>query len=101
MSNVVHAHYPQRRPNALWWGASAMTMGLVGTTSKLFLNLFNSVETVGLDNFLKLVESREDPLERQRGLITGTSCIPTNHHHHPCANSWPLRSTIVSNHISV
>lgn len=49
-----------------------MTMGLTGGVSKLFLNAFNSVETVGLDNFLKLVESRNDPYERQRGLITGT-----------------------------
>lgn len=77
MTTIAHAQYPQQRPNGLWRGASAMTMGFTGTTSKLFLNAFNSVETVGMDKFLKLVESRNNPYERQRGLITGTY---TNHH---------------------
>lgn len=72
MTVIAHGQYPQRRPNGLWRGSSAMTLGLTTTASKVFLNAFNSLETIGLDNFLKLVEERNDPFERQRGLITGS-----------------------------
>lgn len=71
MATIAHGQYPQKRPNGLWRGMSAMTMGLTGSISKLFLNAFNNVETVGLDRFVELLESRSDPYERQRGLITG------------------------------
>lgn len=71
MATIAHGQYPQRRPNGLWRGSSAMVMGLTGTLSKGFLNGLNEVQTTGLDNFVKLLDSREDPFERQRGLITG------------------------------
>lgn len=71
MTSIAHGQYPQRRPNGIWRGASAMTMGLTGSVSKFFLSGLNNVEVVGLDNFVKLLESRSDPYERQRGLITG------------------------------
>lgn len=71
MSTIAHGQYPQRRPNGLWRGSSAMVMGLTGTLSKGFLNGLNEVQTTGLDNFVKLLDSREDPFQRQRGLITG------------------------------
>ncbi|POS73216.1 hypothetical protein DHEL01_v208390 [Diaporthe helianthi] len=75
MATIAHAQYPQRRPNGLWRGSSAMVMGLTGTISKGFLNGLNNVQTTGLDNFLKLLESREDPFQRQRGLITVSNHI--------------------------
>lgn len=53
-----------------------MTMGLTGSISKLFLQGLNNVEVVGLDKFVKLLESRSDPYERQRGLLTGTAPAP-------------------------
>lgn len=87
MATVTHGQYPQRRPNGLWRGASSMTMGLTGSISKLFLNGFNSLETVGLDKFLDLVESRHDPFERQRGLITGV-CFLLPATYVSCANPW-------------
>lgn len=71
MSTIAHGQYPQRRPNGLWRGSSAMVMGLTGSLSKGFLNGLNEVQTTGLDNFVKLLDSREDPFQRQRGLITG------------------------------
>lgn len=71
MASVSHGQYPQKRPNGLWRGASAMTMGLTTTTSKVFLYGLNRVEVTGLDKFVELLESRRDPFERERGLITG------------------------------
>lgn len=77
MATIAHGQYPQRRPNGLWRGSSAMVMGLTGTASKGFLNGLNEVQTTGLDNFVKLLDSREDPFQRQRGLITGMSFSST------------------------
>lgn len=77
MTTIAHGQYPQRRPNGLWRGSSAMVMGLTGTVSKGFLNGLNDVQTTGLDNFVKLLDSREDPFQRQRGLITGITCPST------------------------
>lgn len=81
MTTIAHGQYPQRRPNGLWRGASAMVMGLTCSISKGFLNGFNSLEVIGLDNFVKLLEERADPYERQRGLITGTKCTTTTSTH--------------------
>lgn len=60
-----------------------MIMGLTGTVSKGFLNGLNEVQTTGLDNFVKLLDSREDPFQRQRGLITGMPYHLPVHHHIP------------------
>ncbi|KAI3400979.1 hypothetical protein diail_1187 [Diaporthe ilicicola] len=70
MTTIAHGQYPQRRPNGLWRGSSSIVMGLTGTLSKGFLNGLSDVQTTGLDNFIKILESREDPFQRQRGLIT-------------------------------
>ncbi|KAF3769898.1 hypothetical protein M406DRAFT_284375 [Cryphonectria parasitica EP155] len=70
MTTIAHGQYPQRRPNGLWRGTSAMIMGLTTTLSKGFLSGLNNLEVIGLDNFVELLESRSDPYERQRGLIT-------------------------------
>lgn len=56
-----------------------MVMGLTGTLSKSFLNGLNDLEVFGLDNFVELLESRSDPFQRQRGLITGTATTPILH----------------------
>ncbi|CAN8097080.1 unnamed protein product [Discula destructiva] len=72
---IAHGQYPQRRPNGLWRGSSAMVLGLTTSISKGFLNGFNSLETIGLENFVKLLEERNDPFERQRGLITVSNHI--------------------------
>lgn len=91
MSTIAHGQYPQRRPNGLWRGSSAMVMGLTGTLSKGFLNGLNEVQTTGLDNFVKLLDSREDPFQRQRGLITGmpSPCISYNISYIPSHDSSP------------
>lgn len=76
MTTIAHGQYPQKRPNGLWRGMSAMTMGFTSTTSKFFLYGFNNVEVIGLDKFVELLASRQDPFERQRGLITGKHFWP-------------------------
>lgn len=57
-------------PSAPWRAASVFTMGAVGLLCKGFLGL-NKIETHGMDRFLKLLDKRQDPKERERGLITG------------------------------
>lgn len=50
---------------------SAMIMGMTGVLSKCFLYGFNRVEVTGLSRFLDILDSRRDPANRQRGLLTG------------------------------
>lgn len=50
---------------------SAMVMGVTGLLSKCFLYGFNRVEVTGLARFLDILDSRRDPANRQRGLLTG------------------------------
>ncbi|KAI4670136.1 uncharacterized protein J4E79_000417 [Alternaria viburni] len=62
-------------PSGPWRAASAFTMGAVGLLCKGFLNGLSKVETHGMDGFLKLLDEREDPASRQRGLITVSNHI--------------------------
>lgn len=58
-------------PSAPWRAASIFTMGAVGLLCKGFLTGLSSVETHGMEGFLRLLDEREDPKQRERGLITG------------------------------
>lgn len=58
-------------PSAPWRAGSAFVMGAVGLLCRGFLAM-SKTDTHGLDNFVKLLEEREDVEGRQRGLITGT-----------------------------
>jgi monolysocardiolipin acyltransferase len=58
-------------PSGPWRAASAFTMGAVGLLCKGFLTGLSKVETHGMERFLKLLDEREDPASRERGLITG------------------------------
>ncbi|PSR90402.1 hypothetical protein BD289DRAFT_217130 [Coniella lustricola] len=102
-TTIAHGQYPQRRPNGLWRGSSAMVMGITGMLSKSFLNGCSNLEVIGLDKFVELLESRQDPYERQRGLITGMAhelSFSSNKTRLSYSNLYYCRST-VSNHISV
>jgi monolysocardiolipin acyltransferase len=48
-----------------------MIMGMTGVLSKAFLYGFNKVEVTGLTRFLDILDSRRDPANRKRGLLTG------------------------------
>ncbi|ROW15025.1 hypothetical protein VPNG_03335 [Cytospora leucostoma] len=74
-TTIAHGQYPQKRPNGLVRGSSSMVMGLTGVLSKGFLNGLNDVEVIGMDNFLELLESRADPFQREKGLITVSNHI--------------------------
>lgn len=58
-------------PSAPWRAASAFTMGVVGLLCKGFLAGLSTVETHGMEGFLKLLDEREDVEGRERGLLTG------------------------------
>jgi len=51
-------------------------MGLTGILSRGFLRGLNTVEVAGLSRFVELLESRQDPEKRKRGLLTGTCRSP-------------------------
>lgn len=73
MTTITNA--PKRQPHTLWRGASSFVMGVTGALSKGFLYGLNSVETVGMERFLELLEARKNPWSRERGLITGKSAF--------------------------
>ncbi|KAL2164217.1 hypothetical protein VTH06DRAFT_3433 [Thermothelomyces fergusii] len=54
---------------------SAMVMGMTGVLSKCFLYGFNRVEVTGLSRFLDILDSRRDPANRRRGLLTVSNHI--------------------------
>jgi hypothetical protein len=58
-------------PSGPWRAASTFTMGAVGLLCKGFLSGLSTVETHGMDDFLKLIDEREDVAGRERGLLTG------------------------------
>jgi hypothetical protein len=58
-------------PSAPWRAASTFVMGAVGLLCKGFLSGLSKVETHGMEDFLKLLDEREDIDRRERGLITG------------------------------
>jgi monolysocardiolipin acyltransferase len=58
-------------PSAPWRAASAFTMGAVGLLCKGFLSGLSRVETHGMEDFLQLLDEREQVEGRQKGLITG------------------------------
>ncbi|KAH6517298.1 hypothetical protein HBI81_179670 [Parastagonospora nodorum] len=61
-------------PSAPWRAASTVVMGAVGMLCKGFLGL-NSVETHGMEKFLRLLDERQDVNGRERGLITVSNHI--------------------------
>ena len=48
-------------------------MGITGFLSRAFLLGPNHLEVNGMDEFLKLLDERQEVDKRQRGLITGGS----------------------------
>jgi monolysocardiolipin acyltransferase len=58
-------------PSAPWRAASTLTMGAVGLLCKGFLSGLSRVETHGMEDFLQLLDEREEVEGRQKGLITG------------------------------
>ena len=55
----------------LWYAASTIVLLLTGTISKILLACASKTETKGLDNFVKLLEERENVSKRSQGLLTG------------------------------
>lgn len=62
---------PPAQPSLSWRLSSSAVMGFVGGLSRTAMFVGNKVEVHGLDRFRALVDEREDPRNRRRGLITG------------------------------
>ncbi|TID15088.1 Lysophosphatidylcholine acyltransferase [Venturia nashicola] len=58
-------------PSLRWRVASRATIAAIGLACKAFLKVgTKSTETHGLDNFVKLLDERQDISQRERGLLT-------------------------------
>lgn len=62
------------QPSLAWRTGSAFTMGAVGFLCRSFLLGLNRLEVNGLEQFLELLDERQDVESRTRGLITGRHC---------------------------
>lgn len=62
---------PLERPSLPWRMSSSLILGATCMLSRGFLYGLNTVETKGLDRFLKILDKRKDVDKRERGLITG------------------------------
>ena len=59
-------------PSLQWRSASTATIALVGLACKSFLKIgVKKTETHGLENFIKVLDERQDVEKRERGLLTG------------------------------
>ena len=61
----------RQRPSLPWRIASSAVMGLTCAASRGFLYGLNSVEVIGLERFLAVLDRRKDVEARRQGLITG------------------------------
>ncbi|KAJ4304178.1 Lyso-phosphatidylcholine acyltransferase [Collariella sp. IMI 366227] len=79
-----------QRPSLSWRIKSAMIMGMTGVLSRVFLYGFNKVEVTGLDRFLAILDSRKDPANRKRGLLTVWGILPLRYSFDPSNLRWTL-----------
>ncbi|KAI1412927.1 acyltransferase [Hypoxylon sp. FL1857] len=70
MSKSNPSRLPLQQPSLPWRMTSSIVMGLTAALSRGFLYGLNSVEVVGLERFLDILDKRKDVEKRQRGLIT-------------------------------
>ncbi|KAL7626579.1 Lyso-phosphatidylcholine acyltransferase [Parahypoxylon ruwenzoriense] len=66
---------PLKQPSLPWRMTSSIVMGLTAALSRSFLYGLNSVEVIGLERFLDVLDKRKDVDKRQRGLITVSNHI--------------------------
>lgn len=62
-------------PSWQWRAASSATMGFIGTLCRSFLYTLATTEVHGLDEFLQLLDERQDVRARTKGLITVSNHI--------------------------
>ncbi|KAB5569979.1 acyltransferase-like protein [Coniochaeta sp. 2T2.1] len=62
-------------PSLPWRMASSLVLGVSSCISKTFLFGLNKTEVYGLQRFLEMVDDREDPAKRTKGLITVSNHI--------------------------
>lgn len=62
---------PASQPSLTWRATSSFVMGVTAGICRSFLYGLNRTETLGLEKFLELLDSRKDIESREKGLITG------------------------------
>ncbi|MCJ1354449.1 MAG: hypothetical protein MMC33_004438 [Icmadophila ericetorum] len=92
------------QPSLPWRMASSFTMGFIGIICRVAMKAGNHSEMHGLDEFLELLDKREDPKKRERGLITVSNhisvlddpfiwgALPFSYHFNPTNHRWSLGS---------
>ncbi|OTA60293.1 acyltransferase [Hypoxylon sp. EC38] len=75
MSKSNTNRLPLQQPSLSWRMTSSIVMGLTATLCRGFLYGLNSVEVIGLERFLDILDKRQDVEKRQRGLITVSNHI--------------------------
>lgn len=72
MSSGMDSRATAECPSAAWRELSSTTMFGVGALCRAFLLAGSRPEFHGLESFMELLDSRMNPSQRSRGLITGT-----------------------------
>ncbi|KAI2626704.1 acyltransferase [Hypoxylon sp. NC1633] len=102
MSSPDPNKLPPHQPPLSWRVRSSMAMGFTSALFRAFLYGFNSVEVVGLERFLDVLDKRKDVDKRERGLITVSNhvsviddplmwgVIPLRYAFNPSNHRWGL-----------
>ncbi|ESZ93534.1 hypothetical protein SBOR_6076 [Sclerotinia borealis F-4128] len=61
---------PPSKPSLPWRFGSSLIMGVTGAFTRFFYYGLSNVEVIGLKRFLTTLDSRQNPEDRERGLIT-------------------------------
>ncbi|RAK94862.1 uncharacterized protein BO80DRAFT_370169 [Aspergillus ibericus CBS 121593] len=72
MSRATDSGATAEAPSLPWRALSSTTIFGVAALCRSFLYVCSRPEVHGLDSFLELLDSRADPTQRTRGLLTGT-----------------------------
>lgn len=90
-------------PSLPWRALSSTTIFGVAALCRSFLYLCSRPQANGLDQFLELLDSRSDPSQRTRGLLTGmlSSLFPLRSLYPKVLISANCFGLLVSNHTSV
>lgn len=71
MSRATDSGATGDAPSLPWQATSATTIFGVAALCRSFLYMCSRPEVHGLDSFLEVLDSRQDPSQRTRGLLTG------------------------------
>lgn len=95
---------PPAKPSLPWRFGSSVIMGVAGAITRFFYYGLNNIEVVGLERFIATLDRRQNPEERERGLITVSNhvsvmddpliwgVLPFKYGFRPANHRWSLGS---------